>query len=145
MMENEVESEIVGTLASRMSKPEAGTRKSQRAAVKTGPSILSSVLERANSRSAKTAQGIKRKNTLPTTRASKRLAAAAEAKQSPAIKSPLLRTASPSRSGKQASSPSANEVGSPEVNSALFAGGGDTLDGFKFGDLETRAGTEGTG
>ena len=149
MMEHEFESEIVGTLASRMSKPETPTRKSQRASVKTGPSILTSVLERANQRTAKASKGVKRKNTLPTTRTSKRLAAAAEAKQTkefPAIKSPLLaRTSSPPRASKRASSPANAGAGSPDVNSALFAGNSETLDGIKFDDLESRGANESYG
>jgi hypothetical protein len=137
LMEHEVEAEILDTLANKL------VRGSSSAEVNRGEANVGhGTPRRLPSSQSPSSSGSKRGATsLLSTRTSKRLAAAKPAKELPTRKSPFLQRTRSASKHQQASS--ANDdlipgVGSPDVNSALFAGGTDTLDAWELQGDETQ-------
>jgi hypothetical protein len=139
MMEHEVEAEILDTLANKMNRPPSST------ANKDGANVGTS--QQPPSSASPNRAGTKRRAiTLPSTRTSKRLAATAATTQPtkdlPTKRSLLLQRTRSASKHQQEAGPSTNDhipgVGSPDVNSALFAGGTDTLDAWNFQEDGTR-------
>jgi len=143
LMENEEEAEVIGALASRLTKaPPRTDHVTQGAPRRQSLGIMADVLERANQNSNDRKQGTKRKNLLPTTRGSKRIATPPAAKQSEL--KPGDDNGTPSRSkryntrGKKASP----HPKSPAAEFLFAAADASNLDGLNFANMESRAGVE---
>lgn len=135
MMEHEVEAEILDTLANKL------VRGSSSAAYKDEANVGQGTTRQLPSSPSPNRAGTKRGATsLLSTRTSKRLAAAKPTKELPARRSPLLQRTRSASKHQQGSSTNDHipGIGSPDVNSAMFAGGTDTLDAWDLQGDESR-------